>query len=84
MKPYTAAQAAERLGLSLGTFHRNFARLIVAGMPAPLLPFGRKRFDRARFEAWIAHRSIPSPANDAAALTLDEQRAALAREYATG
>lgn len=51
-RPYTAAEAAERLGLTRDYFYREYARLVAEGMPPSLTARGHYRFERAGFDAW--------------------------------
>lgn len=70
-KPYTSRDVAALLGHTgtrgMDWFYRNFDKLRAAGMPAPILPFGYYKFDRASIDAWIRrhHPLAPTrPAND--------------------
>lgn len=86
VKPATifSGEIADRLGYSADYFRRHIDRLIIEKcMPTPLPALGRKRWDRARIEAWLAGQRVPQPANDAAPLAPndDDWRAALNNEY---
>jgi len=86
-RPYTAREVAARLGHSVDWFYRSYERLVrEAGMPERLASWGRYRFHRGRMDAWLAapvRRGMLAAANDEfpAALTLEQERALLAREY---
>jgi predicted DNA-binding transcriptional regulator AlpA len=84
--PYNAADVAQMLGHSVDWFYRHAVDLYEIGMPRPLCPFGRKKFDRRAIDAWISrHYPAPGlerePANDLHSLSIEEQREVLAREY---
>lgn len=79
-----SGEIAERLGYSADYFRRHIDRLIIEKcMPTPLPSLGRKRWDRARIEAWLKGQSVPQAANDAAPIAPsdDDWQAALAAEY---
>ncbi len=66
---YYAADVASLLGHGLDWFYRHKQRLIAAGMPGPIVPFGRLRFDRQAMDAWInrhdpRRQQLPPAAND--------------------
>ncbi len=89
---YVAAEVAALLGHSIDWFYSNRRRLIAeADMPAPIVHYGKMRFDRASIDAWLgryhpAKARIGAPANDAAPLPppagADEWRDYLRRAYA--
>lgn len=67
---YTDAECAALLGESTGRFQKLYAqRVALDGMPASITSVGRRRHDRAAFDAWRRrhHPAAPkqAPANDA-------------------
>jgi predicted DNA-binding transcriptional regulator AlpA len=68
-KPVLVRELAERLGITVDTFHRTRGRLHADdGLPAPLSRHRPFRWDRASIDAWFGrhHPQAPAqrPAND--------------------
>lgn len=85
--PMTVAELAERLGITPGTLRDTCDRRVAAGMPAPISPFGHRRWERRRIEAWLAGHATVAPANDAVPIapeTEDQWHRALAETYGGG
>lgn len=87
-RPYTAAQAAEKLGICPDTFYRDYARLVAEdGMPPRLRSHGRYAFHRGAFDAWLArsarYRAMREheAANDEVSVIDIDWPKALAAEY---
>lgn len=84
MAPFTAADVAERLGISVEHFYRSYARLVAdEGMPSRQRARGHYTFDRADMERWLNPRTRLTAANDDAppAPADTDWRAVLARAY---
>lgn len=89
MKPYCSREVAELIGVSLETFYeRRKLYHTRDGLPEPLAPTGRLRFDRASIHAWLGrfHPLAPKPAaNDSAPLIaetdVESWRSKLYEEY---
>lgn len=69
--PYTAAEVAALIGLSVDRFRKTRSRLHARdGLPQPISSSGHPRWERAGIDAWLTrnhpHRP-PRPANDLAA-----------------
>lgn len=89
--PFTLAELAARLGHHPRWLTRdgekNLQVLLAAGMPPPLSPVGRRRWDRRRIEAWLARDRpvVGRPANDefetAPAETVAQERRELQMIY---
>ncbi|WP_445493140.1 hypothetical protein [Rhodopseudomonas sp. RCAM05734] len=90
LKPYSAADVAQALGLSVDTFYRTReTRHVRDGLPRPICERGPLKFERTGFDAWLTrHHPMrpPAPANDPVvppdAATDAEHRQRLARAYA--
>lgn len=67
----TAAECAALLRISTDRFYRTRIARERAGMPAPVSPIGRPRWDRGTFLAWLGlnHPNAPQlrAANDTSA-----------------
>ena len=69
MKPYSARDVVDMLGISLDTFYRTRARRHDEdGLPRPISERGPLKFERTGFDAWMKrhHPLMPryAPAND--------------------
>lgn len=90
MRPYSAIDVAEALGISLDTLYRTRQiRHARDGLPRPISESGPLKFERTGFDAWLTRyhpARPPRPANDVsimpAAASDDEHRARLALAYA--
>lgn len=90
LKPYSAIDVAEAIGISLDTLYRTRQiRHTRDGLPRPISETGPLKFERSGFDAWIKrhHPWHPkTPTNDLAATpdpaSIEESRARLARAYA--
>lgn len=82
---YFAAECAALLGMSVGTFYRQYGALLSRGMPLSKT-LGRVRIPKETFDAWRrSGKAPPPPANDEApigAKSDDQHRRDLAKEYA--
>jgi Helix-turn-helix domain len=87
-RPYTAREAAEKLGICTDTLYRDYARLVAEdGMPPRLRSHGRYAFHRGAFDAWLARTAryrAMTAANDVFPLapSIEQERTALAAYYA--
>lgn len=82
----SAAEAAERLGITLSVFQRRRRRLRQAGFPEPV-PGLFNRYDPLAIEAWLARQRTPTQAAERKPLDeqdwdriLDERAAAFAHQ----
>lgn len=70
MKPYTARDVAEAIGVSLDTLYRTReVRHTRDKLPRPICDRGRMMWERAGFDAWLQRfhpHHPPAPANDIA------------------
>jgi hypothetical protein len=91
LKPMTAPDIAERLGITVDTFYRKRHALHqIDKMPRPICETGRPRYERAGMEAWLTRhhpqRPQTAPANDVAPApdpaSDQEHRARLRAAYA--
>lgn len=87
-RPFSMAELAARLGHGVDWLYDHVDELIAAGMPAPLSPIGRRRWERSTMEAWLTrHHPLrpPAAANDQAPPIVPasdaEHRAHLAQVY---
>jgi len=86
-RPYTTADVAALLGVSVDRFNRSYARRVRDdGMPPALSSFGPRRFARRPFDAWLnrARALDQAPANDAEELLSPDWTRVLADAYGAG
>ncbi|MFT4115458.1 hypothetical protein [Bradyrhizobium sp.] len=90
MRPYTAREICEALGITLDTLYRTRqVRHALDGLPRPLSERGPLKWERAGFDAWHTRhdpRRPPAPANDPVrppeAATIEEHQALFHAAYA--
>ena len=90
LRPYSAIEVAEAIGISLDTLYRTRqARHDRDQLPRPISETGRLKWERTGFDAWLTRyhpARPPRPANDVQNLPVpasdEEHRARLALAYA--